>query len=68
MNLIQRPFLKVVGKEENVGYQHFSPFPTMFHTLLQTNLRFSVTYFVKCKCFKSGHHQNLTSNDVESNK
>ena len=33
MTLGKRPFENTVGKGENAGNQHFSPFPTMFSIL-----------------------------------
>ena len=36
----------MVGKGENVGNQHFSPFPTMFSILSKTNLNFWVIFIL----------------------
>ena len=44
--LRKKPFENLVGKGENAGNYHFSPFPTMFSTLSKTNINFSVTFIL----------------------
>ena len=41
-----------MGKSENAGDQHFSPFPTLFLTLSLSNLNFSVTLFRRLQRFQ----------------
>ena len=45
-DLEKEAFENIVGKGENVGNQHFSPFPTVFSTLPKTNFKFSDTFIV----------------------
>ena len=40
--LIKKNFENIVGKGENAGKLAFTPFPTMFSILPQTNFKFSV--------------------------
>ena len=54
MTLRLKPFENTVGKGENAVNQHFSRYPTMFFTPLETFLNLSCAFFVVCKCFEFG--------------
>ena len=43
LTLYKKPCENIVGKGENAGNHHFSPFPTLFSILPKTNFNFSNT-------------------------
>ena len=45
-DLKKKSFENIVGKGENAGNQHFSPFPTMFSTHSKTNFSLSATFIL----------------------
>ena len=46
MTRSERAFENSLGKGENTGYKHFSPFPTHFSSPAQNSLKFIIL-----KCF-----------------
>ena len=48
--LEKKPFIIIVGKEENAGIQHFLLFPLLL-TVSRKFQFFSHIFFVVCKCF-----------------
>ena len=46
MTLRKKKFKNTLGKGENAGNQHFSPFPTMSSTLLKPNFNCSFTFIL----------------------
>ena len=66
--LRRMPLVKIVGKGENAGNQHFLFFPhNVFYPVKNRNHYFSNISFVICKCFEFGPVEKKKSCLVKSN-
>ena len=62
-----RDFENIVGKVENAGDQHFSPFPTMFSTLPKPIFNTSFTFILSSANAFNLDHSKILSFDKELN-
>ena len=46
MTLKEKAFENIVGKGESAGYQHFSPFPSMFSTFCKASFNFLLKFIL----------------------
>ena len=54
----KKPVENIVGKGENAGNQHFSPFPTVFFTVSKTEIIILVIFILSSKLLSFGKELN----------
>ena len=57
--ILEMALENTVGKGEKCWWPVFSPFPSVFNSITEKNLHFSIISFLFCTCFQFGHVQNF---------